>query len=60
MDEMRRLNNAVGIGFIKLNSDNIEESNILVSANTRNSIDWETVNRLVEENPDFKNFIDSF
>ncbi len=59
MDEMRRLNNAVGIGFIKLNSDNIEESNILVSANTRNSIDWETVNRLVEENPDFKNFIDS-
>lgn len=59
MDEMRRLNNAFGIGFIKLNSENIEESDILISANTKNSIDWETVNRLVEENLDFKDFIDS-
>ena len=59
LDEMRRLNNSFGIGFIKLNPNNIEQSEILISAYERTSIDWQTVNRLVEENSDFKDFVDS-
>ena len=56
-DEMQRLNNAFGIGFIKLNIEHIEQSEILLPAKTREKIDWETVNRLVEENNDFSDFV---
>ena len=57
IDEMQRLNNAFGIGFIKLNAEHIEQSEILLPAKTREKIDWETVNRLVEENDDFSDFM---
>ena len=56
-DEMQRLNNAFGIGFIKLNIEHIEQSEILLPAKTKEKIDWETVNRLVEENDDFSDFV---
>lgn len=56
-DEMQRLNNSFGIGFIKLNIAHIEQSEILLPAKAKEKIDWETVNRLVEENEDFKDFI---
>ena len=57
IDEMQRLNNAFGIGFVKLNVEHIEQSEILLPAKTKKKIDWETVNRLVEENDDFSNFV---
>jgi hypothetical protein len=56
-DEIRRLNNAFGIGLIKLNAENIYESDILFPARINNEIDWDTVNRLVSENVDFSNFL---
>lgn len=56
-DEIRRLNNAFGIGLIKLNAENIYESEILFPARINNEIDWDTVNRLVTENVDFSNFL---
>lgn len=56
-DEMQRLNNSFGIGFIKLNTAHIEQSEILLPAKAKEKVDWETVNRLVEENKDFKDFI---
>lgn len=59
MDEMRRLNNSFGIGFIKLDAENVEQSEIIIAAITKTNVDWETVNRLVEENQDFKEFVDS-
>ena len=58
IDEMRRLNNAFGIGFIKLNAEDVAQSEILLPARENKSNDWEMINRLVEENPDFKTFID--
>lgn len=58
LDEMSRLNNSFGIGFIKLNPKNIEQSEILFPAKINKTLDWKTINRLVEENPDFKDFID--
>lgn len=56
-DEIGRLNNAFGIGLIRLNAENIYESEILFPARIRPSIDWDTVNRLVTENKDFSNFL---
>ena len=58
IDEMRKLSVAFGIGFIKLDAENIEQSEIIVPALTKQTIDWNTVNRLTEENSDFQNFIE--
>ena len=56
MDELRRLNNAFGIGFIKLNAEDYTQSEILLSAK-ENELDWNTIDRLCEENQDFKSFV---
>lgn len=56
-DELRRLNNAFGIGIIQLNSENVFESEILFPANIKQTIDWDTVNRLANENADFSDFL---
>lgn len=58
MDELTRLNNAFGIGIIKLDPYNISQSEMICPALCRETLDWSTVDRLVYENPDFKNFID--
>lgn len=56
-DEIRRLNNAFGIGIIKLNPENIFESEILFPSRINQEIDWDTVNRLANENSDFNDFL---
>ena len=56
-DEVRRLNNAFGIGIIKLNPENIFESEILFPSRINQEIDWDTVNRLATENADFNDFL---
>lgn len=57
LDEMRRLNNAFGIGVIKLNASNIYESEIIFPSEIKNDIDWDTANRLAKENIDFRSFL---
>lgn len=56
-EEMKRLNQAFGIGIIQLDCKNIHESQILYSSKTKESLDWNTIDRLSESNPDFKKFI---
>lgn len=56
-DEIRRLNNAFGIGLIKLNAKNVYESEILFPSKINPEIDWDTVNRLANENSDFSDFL---
>ncbi|MBN2236577.1 MAG: hypothetical protein JW729_03400, partial [Bacteroidales bacterium] len=56
-DEVRRLNNAFGIGIIKLNPENVYESEILFPSRINQEIDWDTVNRLANENTDFNDFL---
>lgn len=56
-DELRRLSNAFGIGIIELNEKNIEQSETIFPAKTNNLLDWETINRLIDANVDFKEFI---
>ena len=58
IDEVRRLNNAFGIGIIKLDAQNIEQSEILFSAKSKEFLDWETIDRLTDENTDFRAFLD--
>jgi len=56
--ELRMLSALHGIGIILLSIKNPSESELLLPALKRTEIDWQSVNRIVEENADFKNFID--
>ena len=58
-EELKRLNNSFGIGVIQLDPEYIDESTILFPSRIRSEIDWDTVNRLAEENTDFVDFIKS-
>lgn len=56
-NELQRLSNAFGIGIIKLNPESISESEIICNARYNENIDWDTLERLSEDNPDFNKFI---
>lgn len=57
MKELRILAGLHGIGFINLDRDNPSDSQILIPAREREEVDWNTINRLVEENKDFAEYI---
>ena len=54
-DELKRLNASFGIGVIQLDVD-VFSTEVILPAMQRN-LDIETLNMLVEESPDFKNFV---
>lgn len=45
------------VGVILLNTENPSESQIMIPAKERPGIDWDSVDRLVKENRDFKKYI---
>lgn len=57
LKELRILSSLHGIGFIRLDRENFSESQIVIPAKERNEIDWNTANRLLEENEDFFHYI---
>ena len=57
--ELKMLSALHGIGFILLNIEDPSESQILLQSQERKQVDWAIANRLVEENKDFYNFIQS-
>ncbi|WP_338968795.1 hypothetical protein [Spiroplasma endosymbiont of Lonchoptera lutea] len=57
INELKRLNDAFNIGVIKLNPNNIKQSIILFLAKEKETLDWATIDRLVTENSDFKDFV---
>lgn len=59
LDDLQRLVNAFGIGVIKLNVENIEQSEVLYPARRNQNLDWATVNRIAGMNRDFQDFIDN-
>lgn len=59
INELWRLNNAFGIGVIKLNAEDLLASEILIPADEKENLDFETIDLLVGENPDFEKFIES-
>ncbi len=56
--ELRMLSAAHGIGVIRLDPVNPAESEIIIPAKEKSEVDWDSCNRLVEENRDFKSFVD--
>ncbi|CEO18059.1 hypothetical protein RMONA_08575 [Rickettsia monacensis] len=46
-----------GIGFILINMEFPEDSEILILAREKSEIDWNMANRLAEENKDFENYL---
>ena len=55
--ELERLASSFGIGIIHLDTDDIDSSRIMFPARSRDSLDWETINKLCEQNPDFAKFL---
>ncbi len=57
MYELKRLSAAFGIGIIKLDIEDPDSSEIILPAKHKNELDWETINKLAHENPDFREFL---
>jgi hypothetical protein len=55
--ELKRLSAWFGIGVIQLNVDAPESCEIRLPARYRDEIDWETVSKLADHNPDFQQFL---
>ncbi len=58
LSELERLASSFGIGIIQLNLKDIDSSKILYPAKSKASLDWETINKLCEQNPDFNKFLE--
>ncbi len=57
MKELKILCYGHNIGLIRLNKENPSESQILIPAIENDDLDWNMINRISEENPDFKEFV---
>jgi hypothetical protein len=57
MDEIKRLSNSFGIGLIKLEPNSPDSSEIIYPARQKVIIDIETMNKISQVNPDFKEFL---
>jgi hypothetical protein len=57
LSNLERLNNAYGIGIIKLNTEDPEKSEIIISARKKEIVDINFINFLAEINKDFNTFI---
>lgn len=55
--ELQMLSALHGIGVMVLNPTDVYDSYILIPARERSQVGWDFVNRIVEENDDFKQFI---
>jgi len=55
--ELERLAGSFGIGIVLLDLTDIGGSRILYPARPRESLDWETINKLCEQNSDFAKFL---
>lgn len=56
-NELERLSSAFGVGIVKLNIHDPDSSEVIFPARQRESIDWETANKLATMNPDFRDFL---
>ncbi|BCG63886.1 MAG: hypothetical protein methR_P1631 [Methyloprofundus sp.] len=56
--ELRMLSALHGVGIILLNVENPTESEMMLPSKARTEIDWQSVNRILVENPDFKDYIE--
>lgn len=57
LSELERLSASFGIGIIILDLEDIDSSTVLYPARSKDYLDWETMNKLCEQNEDFETFI---
>jgi uncharacterized protein len=57
LSELERLSISFGIGIIQLDITDIDASSILYHAQPRKELDWETMNKLSDQNDDFSKFL---
>lgn len=57
--ELERLASSFGIGIIQIDLADMSESRVVYPARVRSSLDWETINKLCEQNEDFQKFLQS-
>lgn len=58
LSELERLSASFGIGVVVLDLDDLDSSHVLFPAHYRDYLDWETMNKLCEQNSDFETFVD--
>jgi uncharacterized protein len=56
--ELERLAASFGIGIVQLDLSDIDSSRVIYPARIRETLDWETINKLCDQNPDFKKFVE--
>lgn len=57
LQEIKRLSNSFGIGIIKLDINEPDSSEILFPAKEKDVVDIETINKIAQVNPNFKEFL---
>jgi hypothetical protein len=57
ISEIRRLSNSFGIGLILLDTNNPDDSEILLEARQKDILDIEMMNKISQINPNFKEFL---
>lgn len=58
LSELGRLASAFGIGVLHLDPTEFDGSSIIYPARVRSGLDWETTNKLCEQNEDFRKFLE--
>lgn len=58
IDELRMLYSLHGIGFILLDVKNPSDSEIIIPAREKNDLDWNSMNRVADANPDFRRYLE--
>lgn len=56
--ELQMLSSLHGIGVLILDTESLFDSQILIPAQERNNVDWQSANRIVSENKDFHHYIE--
>jgi len=56
--ELQMLSALHGIGVIILNTNDLFDSQILIPATEKPDVDWQSANRITEENTDFSDFVE--
>jgi hypothetical protein len=57
MQEIKRLSNSFGICIMKLDVDDPDSSEIIYPAKSKDNVDIDTMNKLAQINPNFKEFL---
>lgn len=57
--ELKRLSGSFGIGVIELNLSDPDASRVIFPAKQKENLDWESIDKLCNQNPDFKDFLKS-